>query len=92
MQMSEYHYLPLAPAFFFILVGIFFIVFVLLLLGVLRSAYLELGVSSRTAFFLLLASLIGSYFNIPIAELPPGHVVSDEVRDYFGMHYMIPHV
>ena len=92
MQMSEYHYLPLEPAFFLILVGVFFIVFVLVLLGVLRSAYLHLGVSSGTAMFLLLASLIGSYFNIPIAELPPEHVVSDQTRDYFGMHYMIPHV
>jgi uncharacterized membrane protein len=92
MQMSEYHYLPLAPAFFSILVGIFFIVFVLLLLGVLRAAYLDLGVSSRTAMLLLFASLIGSYFNIPIAELPPEHVMSDEVRDYFGMYYVIPHV
>jgi uncharacterized membrane protein len=92
MQMSEYHYLPLAPAFFFILIGIFFIVFVLLLLGVLRSAYLHLGVSSNTAMLLLFASLIGSYFNIPIAELPPEHVMSGQVRDYFGMHYMIPQV
>ncbi len=92
MQMSEYHYLPLAPAFFSILVGIFLIVFVLLLLDVLRSAYLDLGVSSRTAMLLLFASLVGSYFNIPIAELPPEHVISDAVRDYFGMHYAIPHV
>jgi uncharacterized membrane protein len=92
MQMSEYHYLPLVPAFFFILVGIFVIVFVLLLLGVLRSAYIHLGVSSNTAMLLLFASLIGSYFNIPIAELPPEHVMSDQVRDYFGMYYVIPHV
>jgi uncharacterized membrane protein len=92
MQLSEYHYLPLAPAFFSVLVGIFFILFVLLLLGVLRSAYLHLGVSSGTAVFLLLASLIGSYFNIPVAELPPEHVISNEVRDYFGMYYVIPHV
>jgi len=92
MQMSEYHYLPLAPAFFFILVAIFFFVFFLLLLGVLRSAYLDLGVSSRAAMFLLLASLIGSYFNIPIWELPPSPVTSDAVRDYFGMQYAIPRV
>jgi uncharacterized membrane protein len=92
MQMSEYHYLPLAPAFFSILVGIFLIVFVLLLLDVLRSAYLDLGVSSRTAMLLLFASLVGSYFNIPIAELPPEHVTSDGVRDYLGMQYAIPHV
>jgi len=92
MQMSQYHYLPLTPAFFSILVVIFFVVFVLLLLGVLRSAYLHLGVSPGTAIFLLFASLVGSYFNIPIAELPPEHVASNEVRDYFGMQYTIPHV
>ena len=33
MQMSQYHYLPLTPGFFSILVGIFLIVFVLLMLG-----------------------------------------------------------
>jgi amino acid transporter len=51
-----------------ILVGLFFIV---LILRSVRYAYESLGVSSNTAIFLLFATLIGSIFNIPIAELPP---------------------
>ncbi len=87
MQMSQMHYLPLTPGFFAILVGIFFIV---LVLRSVRYAFESLGVSSRTAIFLLLASLIGSVFNIPVAELAPERVVSDEVVDFFGMHYAVP--
>jgi uncharacterized membrane protein len=89
MQMSQFHYLPLTPGFFFILVGIFGIVFLLLQLGALRYAYLSLGVSARTAMWLLVASLIGSYFNIPVAVLPAKQVMSDQVVNFFGMQYAV---
>jgi uncharacterized membrane protein len=84
------HYLPLEPAYFAILVGFFLLV--VLLLATLRYAYLSLGVSSGTALLLLLASLVGSYFNIPVYQLPPERVVSNEVREYFGMYYVVPYV
>jgi|SRR5208282_40322 len=87
MQMSQMHYLPLTPGFFAILVGFFFIV---LVLRSIRYAYESLGVSSHAAIFLLLGSLIGSFFNIPVAELPPEHVMSDQAIDFFGMHYTVP--
>jgi len=87
--MSQIHYLPLTPGFFSILIGLFLILFFLLILGALRRAYLNLGVSSSTAM-LLLASLIGSYFNIPIAELSQERVLSNQVIDYFGMQYTVP--
>jgi uncharacterized membrane protein len=90
MQMSQFHYLPLTPGFFSILVGVFFILFILLIVGALRRAYLNLGVSSNTAMLLLLASLIGSYFNIPIAELPHEPVVSNQAIEFFGMQYTVP--
>jgi uncharacterized membrane protein len=90
MQLSQFHYLPMTPGFFSILVGIFAIVFVLLQLGALRYAYLSLGVSSGTAMRLLVGSLIGSYFNIPIATLPAERVMSDRVVNYFGMQYTVP--
>jgi uncharacterized membrane protein len=89
MQMSQYHYLPMAPGFFAILVGIFFLV---LILQSLRYAYVSLGVSPGTALLLLFASLVGSVFNIPVAELAPEPVVSDRIIDYFGMQYEIPMV
>jgi len=87
MQISQMNYLPLAPSFFVILIGFFFIV---LILRSVRYAYESLGVSSNAAIFLLFATLIGSIFNIPIAELPPERVVSDRIIDFFGMRYVVP--
>ena len=87
MQMSQMHYLPLTPGFFAILVGFFFIV---LILRSIRYAYESLGISSHAAILLLFGSLIGSFFNIPVAELPPEHVMSDQVIDFFGMRYSVP--
>jgi len=90
MQMSQFHYLPLTPGFFSILVGIFAALFILLQLGALRYAYLSLGVTPGTALLLLFGSLVGSYFNVPIAELQPERVMSDQVVDFFGMRYAVP--
>jgi uncharacterized membrane protein len=87
MHMSQYHYLPLAPGFFAILVAIFIGV---LILQSLRYAYVSLGISPAAALFLLFASLIGSIFNIPIVQLQPEPVVSDRVIDFFGMQYTVP--
>jgi uncharacterized membrane protein len=89
--MNGYYYLPLTPGYFAILVIIFLAV-VILLVSTLRYAYLSLGVSPRTAMLLLFGSLIGSYFNIPVAQLSPEHVISNEVREYFGIYYVVPRV
>jgi uncharacterized membrane protein len=40
--------------------------------------------------WLLFASLLGSFFNIPIAELRPEEVMSNRVIDFFGMRYEVP--
>src|SRR6516162_5452115 len=85
--MSHMHYLPLLPGFFAILVGLFFLV---LILRSVRFAYESLGVSSNAAILLLLATLIGSFFNIPITELPPERAISHHHVDFFGMRYAVP--
>jgi uncharacterized membrane protein len=41
---------------------------------------------------LLLATLIGSFFNIPIAELAPERAMSHHHVDFFGMRYAVPGV
>jgi uncharacterized membrane protein len=86
------HYLPLSLPFFALLVGAFLIVLVLIQIGILRYAYLRIGVSSRAAMFLLLGSLIGSYINIPIVELPERDVESGIEVSFFGMQYVVPAV
>jgi uncharacterized membrane protein len=96
MKMSQFHYLPLTPTFFSFLVALFvmllFFLIILAVLGVLRHAYESLGVSSSTAMLLLFGSLVGSYFNIPIADLPPERIMSNQVIDFFGMQYVVPTV
>lgn len=87
---SQYQYLPLTPGFFSLLVGVFVIVLILVQLGVLRYAYMRLGISSGTALLLLAASLIGSYFNVPVAQIPGHRVVTAQVIDFFGMQYQVP--
>jgi uncharacterized membrane protein len=90
--MNQIHYLPLSPAFFSILVGLLILLIILLQIGALRYVYLRLGVSSRTALLLLLASLLGSYLNIPVAQLADQHTLSGQEVDFFGMRYAVPAV
>jgi len=90
MDPFQFWYLPLAPAFFLILVAILFFVFILLPLGLLQYAYEQLGVSPGTAVFLLFASLIGSYINIPIAVISEKSVMASQTIDFFGMRYQVP--
>jgi uncharacterized membrane protein len=84
-------YLPITAPFFIILAGLFVLLVVLIEVNVLRYAYTRLGVSSGTAYLLLLASLFGSYINIPVWEFPE-HLVrtTEEVVTYYGMHYVVP--
>ena len=91
MPVDDYQYLPLTPGYFAILVAIYLLV-VILLLSTLRYAFLSLGVSSSTALLLLFGSLVGSYFNVTVAHLPPEPMSSEVVQDYFGMYWVIPHV
>jgi uncharacterized membrane protein len=89
--MGQIHYLPLSPAFFSILVGLFILLIALIQVGALRYVYLRLGVSSRVALLLLLASLFGSYLNIPVVELPDQQqLLSGQDIYFFGMRYSVP--
>jgi uncharacterized membrane protein len=90
MHMSHVHYFPLSFVFYAIFGGILFALFILLQLGLLRYAYTRLGLDPRTAMLILLASLVGSYVNIPVAQLPHENVVSNEVVDIFGAPYLFP--
>jgi uncharacterized membrane protein len=84
------HYLPLSPAFFFALLVLLAALVALIQVGILRYAYMRLGISSRVALLLLFASLIGSVLNIPVAELPGQQMVAGGAVDFFGMPYSVP--
>jgi uncharacterized membrane protein len=92
MRPSSPHFFPLAPPF---LVGLAVLVGVLLTLlefGVIRYAYEKAGIGHRQAVSLLLLSLLGSYINVPVAELPPERVSAGREVAFFGLRYVVPAV
>lgn len=84
------HYLPITLPFFLILFFILIFVVILIEINVLRYAYERVGISRRYVYLLLLATLLGSYVNIPVAQLPAEHLVSHQVLSFFGMQYVVP--
>ena len=68
----------------------FLLLVVLIQFGVLRYAYMRIGISSGAALLLLLGSLVGSYVNIPLAQLPEQAIMSGREITYYGMHYVVP--
>jgi uncharacterized membrane protein len=91
MRPSSFHFFPLTPLF---LLGLFVlaVLVVFVQIGVLGYAYEKIGVARRHVFAVLMASLLGSYVNIPVAELPPEQVVSDQIVSFFGVQYVVPRV
>lgn len=90
MDFDHAQYLPVAPPFFALLAAALALLLILVQIGILRYAYMRLGVSSGAAFFLLLASLAGSYVNIPIVALGDEPMVKEHEVTYFGMRYIVP--
>ena len=86
------HYFPLALPFLLFLAFLFIFVIALIEVGILEYAYARIGIGRRHMFALLLLTLLGSYVNIPVAELPAKEVVSGQQVWFYGMHYVIPHV
>jgi uncharacterized membrane protein len=86
------HYLPIGLPFFFLLLVLFLALIVLIEINVLSYAYQKMGVNQRYVFALLLFSLLGSYINIPIYQLPPEQIRSGGTVFFYGVPYVIPMV
>lgn len=83
-------YLPVAFPFFlafWILAGF---LIVLIQIGLLRYVFESMGVHPRYMFLLLVLCLLGSYVNIPVAQLPAERMRAGQIVEFFGMEYVIP--
>jgi uncharacterized membrane protein len=92
MQPSSMHFFPLTSPFLVGAAVLLAVAFFLFQIGVLGYAYEKIGIHRHYVFSLLVLSLLGSYVNIPVAELPAERVLSGQVVSYFGMRYVIPFV
>jgi uncharacterized membrane protein len=90
MQPSGMRYFPVEWPFLLALFLLFLIILTLIELRVLRYAYEQMGISPRSAMWILLFTLLGSSINIPLARFRPEKVISGVVVNYFGMRYVVP--
>jgi uncharacterized membrane protein len=90
MPFAGIHYFPLPLPLLMLLFLIFAILVVLAEIGILRFAYGRLGINPRYFYLFLLLSLLGSYINIPVAQLPPEEIVTKHIVSHLGMRYVVP--
>lgn len=90
MQPSSMHYFPLAWPFILALALLFLLVVALVEVGILKYAYERMGIPPRHVLGVLLLSLLGGAINIPVAQLPPEQMVTQQYVDFFGMRYVVP--
>jgi uncharacterized membrane protein len=72
---------------FFVLLAFFF---VLVEIHVINYAFMMIGLPPEAAFAALLASLIGSYINIPITRIASSNSHPATVISNFGVRYQVP--
>jgi uncharacterized membrane protein len=92
MHTSMFHYFPLGLPFLLFLFFLCAVLIILIEIGILRYAYAKIGIKRRHMFALLLLTFLGSYVNIPVAELPLEQVHPGGEIPFFGMRYVIPMV
>jgi uncharacterized membrane protein len=90
MPSAGLHFFPLAHPFVLGLLFLLGLLIALIEIGVIGYAFEKMGVRRRYVFTVLLLSLLGSYVNIPVAELPAERVVSGQKVTFMGVRYVIP--
>jgi uncharacterized membrane protein len=90
MGSSHLHYLPAPSLLYLLLGGLILVLLGLLEVGLLNRAYRRLGLEPRVAMLVLFGSLVGSYINIPVLQLPNAEIVTRQYVDLFGMPYYVP--
>jgi uncharacterized membrane protein len=90
VRRSRPYFFPFALPIVALLLVLVLGMLVMLEVGVLDYAYEKLGMPHRAAMALLVLSLLGSYVNLPVAELPAERILSGQQVVVFGMSYTVP--
>jgi len=93
MHPSHLHYFPATAPFVLLLFVVFGVILALVQLGIIEYAYSKIGIQPRWIFLFLILSLLGSYVNIPVAEVPAKQLYEKDVADGdYGWQYNVPDV
>jgi uncharacterized membrane protein len=90
MPPAGIHYFPVAAPALLGLTILFVVVAGFVATRLLTFASASMGLAPHTMIAVLLISLLGSYINIPVAQLPERHMTSAAIVTYYGIPYVVP--
>lgn len=82
---------PFLLIYLIIALGFLATLFIIIQINLISYAFVVLGLSPRIALLALLASLIGSYMNIPLFTVEAGPRPAAATVDNYGVIYTIPY-
>lgn len=92
MHHSSLHYFPIPLGYLGLLGLLVAVAIALIEIHIVQYAFERMGIHRRWFFTLLVLSLLGSYVNLPVAELPAEQVVAPQVVYVFGVPHIVPRV
>jgi uncharacterized membrane protein len=81
---------PFTLIFFTVFLFWIIVLFVIVQMNVIALAFAEIGIPSQYVFSVLLATLVGSFINIPLKKIPQERMTSETRIDFFGLRYVVP--
>jgi len=84
------HYWPVAGRFVVAFLLFIALIGAMIAINIASYAYTRLGLSAPWIFSILIASVLGSWFNIPVARLGGNAVYEPMVVSVYGMLYVVP--
>ncbi len=90
-EIRRHIYSPLSLVVTIFIILILIVLFAFFLVGLVGTAFEVLGFSTQVVILLLLATLVGSFINIPLFTVTSDEpVVTDTYVTVFGMTYRVP--
>lgn len=87
--MRQYYFNPFSLLLIILLIALLLLLLPLLFLGIIGGAFRSLGFSGWEILFLILASVIGSFINIPVTRIEGVRNRAYPFRDRFGRIYVM---
>jgi uncharacterized membrane protein len=84
-------YNPFTFIFFIIFFSWIIFLFVIIQMNVIAFAFAKIGIPTQYVFAVLLATLLGSFFNIPIRKIPQESMTNERKIGFLGFRYAVPH-
>jgi len=81
---------PVTFLFIILFFAIIFFFFILVQIGAVTFAFIKIGIPHHYILVALLATLLGSFVNIPLKTIPQEDMVDEGRINFFGFTYVIP--